>query len=285
VLAFTRLVDDFAHSAGRRLNVLTAPIRPSVGIVENEEAYPAWAHNPYIREIRNADEIDPAIMVEINAEMDNCCQYSHVIENVCGEYGLRPRFLRPSIHLSQREMAWALDILEQYPRPIIAIHPYSTTAPREGHPWHRERWLQLAGALSERGTVLEIHKHGLENRGLPTLRIPTTLRQMFALIWASDIFVGLDSSPSHVATAFSKPSAVLWEPLQKLYAEEMYQAGFAPAVLLRWGYPQNRNLLLLGERGDEVIGQVIEYVDAELSALRIKVKRNSPPAAHDRGTG
>jgi hypothetical protein len=272
VLAFTRLVEEYARAAGRRISLLTAPIRPEVGVVEREEPYPVWAHNPFVKKIGNADELDAAIMRAVSAEMDNCCQYGHVIENICSEYGLRPRALRPSIFLSGEEMAWALDTLEPYPRPVIALHPYSTSAPPEGHPWRRERWVRLADALGERGTVLEIHKHGTDARGLPTVRIPTMLRQMFALIWASDLFVGLDSAPSHVATAFCKPAVVLWEPLQKLRAEEACQAGFGPAVLARWGYPQNRNLFLLGERGSEVIDQVLDYADALILSIRTRAR-------------
>lgn len=274
VLAFTPLVEEYARALGRRIDLLTAPISPEVGVVEHEEAYPVWANNPYVRTIGNADELDENIMWDVGGEMDNCCQSGHVIENICSEYGVRPRALRPSIYLSRDEMAWALDELAPYPRPIIALHPYSTSAPSEGHPWHRRRWLQLAAALNERGTVLEIHKHGADDRGLPTLRISTTLRQMFALIWASDLFIGLDSSPSHVATAFCKPAVVLWEPLQKLYAEERCQAGFGPAVLRRWGYPQNLNLFLLGERGNEVIDQVLDFVDLTLYSSRVRTRRH-----------
>lgn len=277
LLMFTRLVEDYALAAGRRLRLLTAPFRPDVGIVENEEAYPIWANNPFVEEIRNADEIDPAIMPAVEAENDNCCQYSHVVENICSAYGLRPRALRASLYLTASEMAWALDQLAGQPRPVIALHPYSTTAPGPGHPWHRQRWLALVAELKHRGTVLEVHKHDADDRGLPTLRLATTLRQMFALIWASDVFVGLDSSPSHVATAFCKPAVVLWEPMQKLRAEEGSQAGFGPAVLMRWGYPQNRNLFLLGERGNEVIDQVLHYVDTEVASSRIKVKRHTIP--------
>ena len=83
VLAFTRLVEEYARAAGRRISLLTAPIRPEVGVVECEDPYPAWAHNPFVRTIGNADEIDPAIMPEVSAEMDNCCQYGHVIEYIC----------------------------------------------------------------------------------------------------------------------------------------------------------------------------------------------------------
>lgn len=277
LLMFTRLVEEYARAAGRRIRLLTAPFRPTIGVVEGEEDYPIWANNPFIREIGNADELNPEIMPAVNAEIDNYCQYNHVIENICSQYGLRPSALRPSIYLTLEEMAWALEQLEPYPRPVIALHPDSTTAPRPGHPWHRERWLSLAAELGMRGTVLQIHKHGEDDRDLRTVRIATRLRQMFALIWACDVFVGLDSSPSHVATAFCKPAVVLWEPLQKLWAEEGWQAGFAPAVLLRWGYPQNRNLFLLGERENEVIDQVLEYVDAEIASLRIQVKRYAAP--------
>jgi hypothetical protein len=277
VLMFSRLVEDYAFAAGRRIRLLTAPFRPTIGVVEDEEEYPVWANNPFVREIGNADQIDPEIMPAVNAEVDNYCQYSHVIENICSAYGLRPRALRASIYLAPEEMAWAMEQLEPYPRPVIAVHPYSKTAPGPGHPWHRERWADLVIELAKRGTVLEIHKHDVDDRKLPAVRFATRLRQMFALIWASDVFVGLDSSPSHVATAFCKPAVVLWEPMQKLKAEEGYQAGFAPAVLLRWGYPQNRNLFLLGERGNEVIDQVLDYVDTEVTSSRIKVKRSSVP--------
>jgi hypothetical protein len=281
-LMFTRLVVDHARAIGRRIRLLTAPFRPTVGVVDGEEEYPLWANNPFIREIGNADQIDPEIMSAVNAEIDNYCQYSHVVENICNAYGLRPSALRASIYLSPEEMAWALDQLEPYPRPVIALHPYSKSAPGPGHPWHRERWIELAEALGARGTVLEIHKHDRDDKRLPTLRIGTTLRQMFALIWASDVFVGLDSSPSHVAAAFEKPSVVFWEPMQKLTAEEGFQAGFAPAVLMRWGYPQNRNLFLLGERGSEVIDQALAYVDSVVASSRSKVQKSTIPFSDDR---
>lgn len=284
ILMFTRLVEDYARAAGTRVRLLTAPFSPNVGVVEHEEEYPVWANNPFVREIGNADRIDPRIMPAVNAEMDNYCQYSHVIENICSMYGLRPSTLRASIYLTPEEMAWALDKLEPYSRPVFALHPYSTSGPGPGHPWHRDRWLNLVAELGERGTVLEIHKHDRDDKNLPTLRIPTRLRQMFALIWASDVFVGLDSSPAHVATAFCKPAVVLWEPMQKLRIEEGFQAGFAPAALMRWAYPQNRNLSLLGERGDEVMDQVLDYVDAEVASLRIKVKRHSLPLDDHRWT-
>lgn len=264
MLMFTRLVEDYSRAMGKRLRLLSAPFCPDVGVVENEERYPIWANNPIVKEITNADQIDPEIMPAVKSEIDNCCQYSHVIENILNAHGLRPSALRASIYLSPQEMAWALEQLEPYPRPVFAVHPYSTTAPGPGHPWHRDRWLGVVTELKKRGTVLELHKHGSDDRGLPTVRISTTLRQMFALTWASDVFVGLDSSPSHVATAFCKPAVVLWEPMQKLRAEEGFQAGFGPAVLMRWGYPQNRNLFLLGERGDEVTEQILRYVDAQI---------------------
>ena len=64
----------------------------------------------------------------------------------------------------------------------------------------------------------------------------------------------------HVAAAFDRPSLILWDPERKLQAEESWQTGFSPDVMLRWGYPQNRNLMILGERSDELIVQVERWI-------------------------
>jgi hypothetical protein len=83
---------------------------------------------------------------------------------------------------------------------------------------------------------------------------------MFALVWACDCFIGFDSGPMHVAAAFDRPSLVLWDPERKLVAVESWQKGFWQAVMLRWGYPENRNLMLLGERSDEIIVLIEQWL-------------------------
>jgi hypothetical protein len=265
---YTRVVDELARSLGHPLMILTGRLRPPIGVVDGEDPFPLWRNNPFVEGIVDADSIDPEIMVKINRERENLCQFTHMIENIAYHYGLRPRFLRPSIYLSKEEQSWALDKLRGLPRPVICMHPHGTSSPKPGHPWYKENWQKLLDRFGKRATVLEIFKVGAEDKHLNTLKIKTTLRQMMSLVWASDLFVGFDSSIAHIATAFELPAIVLWEPVRKVEMEERRQVGFAPAALSRWSYPQNRNLMLLGDRDDTIINVITDWVDNILKSLR-----------------
>jgi hypothetical protein len=86
-------------------------------------------------------------------------------------------------------------------------------------------------------------------------------------VWASDLFVGFDSSVAHVATAFELPALVLWDPIRKVEIEEQWQTGFAAAALARWSYPQNRNLVILGDRDNTILNLVEVWVRTTLKLL------------------
>jgi len=261
ILMYTRVVEDLARRIGRPLNILTSRLCPPIGLSCEDDAYSIWSNNPFVGTIVDAEFIDPAIMKPINAEMDNLCQFSHMIENIAYHYGVRPRCLRPSLYLSREEQDWALNRLSALPRPIVSLHPHGTSSPRAGHPWYEANWKRLIARVEGRVTVLELFKSDCETKNLHTMKFETTLRQMMALVWASDLFVGFDSSVAHIATAFSIPSIVLWDPFRKLHIEERWQAGFAPAALSRWSYPQNRNLIVLGERDDEIVEIVVAWIN------------------------
>jgi hypothetical protein len=267
IMMYSRLVDDLARRWGRPLRLLTGPIRTFAGSIQGEDAYPVWAENPHVESIVDPSGTAYELMRDIEREQDNLCQFGHVIENLAFHYGLRPSAIRPSLYLSRAEAAGALERLQELPRPLICIHPYGTSSPPEGHPWHRANWLQLSERLRPLGSMFEIGIDRLENKSLGLPRFRTTIREMMALVWASDIFVGFDSSIAHVATAFQRPAAVLWEPLRKVEIEERFQRGFAAAVLSRWGYPHNRNLVLLGDRDDEIVSLVEEFVTERLRSM------------------
>jgi ADP-heptose:LPS heptosyltransferase len=158
------------------------------------------------------------------------------------------------------EQTSALDRLRVMRRPLIAVHPGGKTSSPPNSPWHEKHWVELIHRCRDVADFIQISKHDydLRNLGIPSPR--TTLRQMFAIIWACDGFIGFDSGPMHVASAFERPSVIIWDAERKLVAEESWQRGFSPAVTLRWGYPQNRNLMILGERNDELIVQMERWV-------------------------
>jgi hypothetical protein len=261
ILMYTRVVEDMARSLGRPLKVLTSGLRVRFGGLDaGEDPYSIWSNNPFVDEIIDADFIGPEIQAQINKEMDNFCQFSHMIENIEYQYGLRPRRLRPSLFLSKSEQQWAIGQLGTFARPIVCIHPHGKSSPKPGNPWHEENWRRLIARLDDHVTILEVFKIGWEKKHLPTKKFGTTLRQMMALVWASDVFVGFDSSVAHVATAFNIPSLVLWDPFRKLEIEERFQTGFAPAAMSRWSYPQNRNIVLLGDRDDQIVSIIAAWI-------------------------
>jgi ADP-heptose:LPS heptosyltransferase len=96
----------------------------------------------------------------------------------------------------------------------------------------------------------------------------TTIRQFVALLWASDLYIGFDTGPSHIATALAKPAVVLWDALRKAPLEEAKQAGFSIAHMSRWAYPQNRNLVILGEKEREVLDWCLEFVLETAASFR-----------------
>lgn len=268
ILMYTRIVDDLGKLLGRPLKLLTARLTPPIGLVDNEEPFPLWKNNPFVGEIIDGDAIDSDIMISINNEIDNLCQFSHMIENIGYHYGLRSRFLRPSIYLTNEEQVWAIKQLTDLRRPVVCIHPYGTSSPKPGQPWYEENWHALIDRVSPHATILEIFKTGSDYKALNTVRFKTTLRQMMAIVWASDLFVGFDSAVAHIATAFEIPSLVLWDPIRKLEIEERWQTGFAPATLSRWSYPQNRNLMLLGDRDNTIIDVILNWISNSLGSLR-----------------
>jgi glycosyl transferase family 9 (putative heptosyltransferase) len=260
VLVFTPLVEEYARRAGRRIRLLTATLDPVVGVVAGESEYPIWSNNPFILEIVDASQFGNEAVRALNEEKNNCCQFNHIIENICVSYGLSVRRVRPSLYLTMEEQAWSLDTLKDIRRPLIAVHPGGKTSSLPNSPWYEENWSEVIRRCRDVADFVQIGKYDYDQRTLRIAAPKTTLRQMFSIVWACDAFIGFDSGPMHVAAAFDRPSIIIWDAERKLVAEESWQRGFSPAVTLRWGYPQNRNLMILGERTDEVIVQIERWI-------------------------
>lgn len=273
-VCYTPLVEAYDLQQGHGLKILTAPhYKPSpknpAGAKEDWTAA-IWQNNPYIKEIVDANAIDSGIMPEINAEFDNFCQSQHEITNLCAPYGLRPRYLRGSLFLSTAEMQWGLQALSHLKRPVVSLCPYGTSASLPSSPWYIDRWQELITRLSSDVSFFQIGHTQLEQKQLSIPAPITTVREMMALIWASDLYIGFDTGPSHIATAFQKPSLVLWDAVRKAPLEEAKQEGFSIAHLLRWSYPQNKNLVILGEKNHEILEDCIDFVLTQIKSLQTK---------------
>jgi len=267
VLMYTRLVEDLSRRLGRPLTLLSGPMRTAAGRVEDEEPYPVWGENPHVGGIIDPSDRHAEDLLQIEVEQDNLCQFGHLIENLAFHYDVRPSALRPSLFLSRAECMGAMERLRDLPRPLICLHPYGTSSPLPGHGWHLDNWRMLIERIAPLGSLFEVGLDSIEHKNLGLPRFRTRVREMMALVWASDLFIGFDSSVAHIATAFEKPAIVLWEPIRKVEIEERYQQGFGAAAVSRWGYPQNRNLMLLGDRGEEIIDVIEHQARKHLSSV------------------
>jgi Glycosyltransferase family 9 (heptosyltransferase) len=270
LVCYTRLVEEFALREGRSIRLLTVPLDCSEDErrSEGEGDYPLWDGNPFVETIVNADLIDPEISGNLSAEMDNFCQARHEIENLCAPYGLRPRALRGSLFLSREEMQWGLGELSDLKRPVVCLCPYGRSSSLPGSPWHLKRWMELIEALDGVAGLYQIGNDSFEQKPLPIFTPKTTIRKIVALLWASDLYIGFDTGPSHIATALAKPAVVLWDAVRKAPLEEAKQAGFSIAHMSRWAYPQNRNLVILGEKEREVLDGCLEFVFETVASFK-----------------
>lgn len=266
IVCFTALVEAYSRKMGKCLSILTAPFLPIVGKVKNELAFPFWENNPFIEKIVNADKIDSQIMEKVVLEQDNCCQFSHIIENLCAAYDVKPFKLRGSLFLSNSEMKWGIKTLSNLKRPIICMHISGTSSPMPENPWYLDKWLTIIETLKDEMTFVQLDKYD-DHKELGVFNPRTTIREAMALIWASDIFIGFDSGIAHIATSFEKPSIVLWDSVRKSKLEEIKQEGFSSAMMLRWAYPQNINLSILGEKDKEIVDYCILHLISIANSL------------------
>jgi hypothetical protein len=254
VLAYTRLVESMAKKKNARLRILTAPLNPTVGKSSiDTDLYPVWQSNPYIESIVNILELEEPALATINKEKDDMAHIGHVVSNLCIAYDLKATTVTPQLFLSAEEVVWALDVLSNLKRPIVALHPFGKTSSLEDTYWHSQFWQDLRN-LDYPFSYFQL--------GLPFKEY--SLRQTMALIWASDCFIGFDSSLAHIATSFHKKNIVLWDAYHKEPIETEKERGFSASMMSRWAYDTNLNLVLLGGRSEHVFGVCQRHLEQRL---------------------
>ncbi len=262
MVIYTRLIEALSLKLGRPLKILSAPhFYNDDCIALNESHYPILDENPYIKEIINADLFDTKIMRDVSKEMDNFPQLGHITENICAPWGLKPKKLHGDLYLSKHEKQRALETLSHLPRPLVVLCPYGNSSPLRESEWYQNKWLMMIEQLKNDVGFFQIGHDKFNHKELPLFTPKnTTVREMMALIWASDVYVGFDTGPSHIAAAFEKPTMVIWDAVRKAQLEEEKEPGFSLATLGRWSYPHTKDLILLGEREHEGVSWIVDFV-------------------------
>jgi len=124
---------------------------------------------------------------------------------------------KPIIKLSEDEKKWALDFVKNYKNPVgICWSSYGTN-----RSYFRDYTQQLINLLTKKkfgcSTYTPIILSGENNqfpfKGAIDMSGKTTLRQLFALVWALDYIITVDTGILHIAGAFDKPTIALMGPI------------------------------------------------------------------------
>ncbi len=145
-----------------------------------------------------------------------------------------PAELRPRIHLSDEERAWAKAKLAETgvspDAPLAVLHPYAT---HKGKQWPPERWLALAEALEAAGwqwiAVGRSRERVFDDER--DLSDRTDIRQTCALLERATALVTGDSGPMHLGTAVGTPVVALFGPTTKAWG--FFPSGERDVVLER----------------------------------------------------
>jgi predicted lipopolysaccharide heptosyltransferase III len=144
--------------------------------------------------------------------------------------GMEAKAELPSVALSEQDRAFAEKILGEEKRPVVIIHPGRADTRRA---WPAERYAQVADALVERhgarpifsGVKQEEHRVEAVRRAMrqpsESLVDRATAKQLAAVMKRADLYIGMDSSPLHLASAVGLPTVSLfsfyspraWKPI------------------------------------------------------------------------
>jgi hypothetical protein len=254
-LVFTRLIEDLGRRRGRGLRILTSGLRLDYELPPDEERLAIWNNSPFVLEIEDADRHNPEIMKRARKEKDNFPQFEHVIRGIGAAYGVPVSATKPALYLTTNEMRRAMQTLAGYRRPLICLHRGGSIQP-DTETLREHLWARVAELLNRDFGVFQLGRIEIDGPRPGPSMLNSSLREMFALVWAADGFVGFDSGPTHVAAAFDRPSVILWDAVGRTPVEHEKEPGFAFTNLTRWSYPQNENIVVFERFIDEALDRL-----------------------------
>jgi predicted lipopolysaccharide heptosyltransferase III len=125
----------------------------------------------------------------------------------------------PSMHISDEDREFVRPYVEDGDGPIVAVHP---GRPQTRKNWMTDRFAAVADALASKygarvifvGAPAESERvdqiMGAMQQPSLSLAGKLSLKQLGALLERSDLFIGIDSAPLHIASAVGTPTVALF---------------------------------------------------------------------------
>jgi ADP-heptose:LPS heptosyltransferase len=148
----------------------------------------------------------------------------HLAEEFAQVLGISADLDSVNLRVPERErgrMIKRLRAVNPEGRPIIVIHSGPTWPVRD---WPIERWFELVEKIAAKGSVIihvgmdfDSYRRRVQPRPIPnTINWVNALNLMglTALLEQTNVFIGIDSGPLHIATALGVPSVGLFGPTE-----------------------------------------------------------------------
>lgn len=159
----------------------------------------------------------------------------NIIAHNLGRIGIDDHEYRAKFYLSEEEIEWAKQLMEEFPKPVIAICTRSKETVKN---WPLNHWIELIDSISPDFSIIQLGDHKepiLEN--VTRFAGKHTIRESAALLSQANFFIGPDSLLMHIANGLNIKSIVLFggsRPVGCFGYEENINLATAPTCSPCW---------------------------------------------------
>ncbi len=183
---------------------------PTAEIIVKTDWPDVFVGNPYVNEVWEADRDHGEKIDRYEDIMPNYSGPETIAKMTCDQLGTKPKSYRPQFFLTDMEKEVARALVEKKNSkdlPVVVCSLLMDRIDWQGRNYVLDKVAKIVYSLKENGYfVIEVGKNiQSSKKANMDLVNQTTFRELAAIIYQCDYFIGIDSLPIHFAQAFSKP--------------------------------------------------------------------------------
>ena len=132
----------------------------------------------------------------------------NIIKHNLLRLGIKQYDYKAKYFLSEEEKEWAKQLMEEFPKPLIAI---CTSSKETVKNWPLDHWVDLIDSISPEFSIIQLGDHKepiLEN--VNRFAGKHTMRESAALLSQANFFIGPDSLLMHIANGLNIKSIIIF---------------------------------------------------------------------------